>query len=1147
MDNLISSAVNNIKSLASSLFAPHPQVNSIGQSQPNIPPPQPMNFGQAGQNIVNNIGSQHIPLPVPQQFQPTFGQAFNTIGGPDMLQGVKETAQAWGRVPMQTTQWLQNKPITPNPDLSQSAQRGMDNIQFMAMGGPAKIPEASPIIGPATKDAVDFTKRTLQDETGAIGADIKGAKPVGQAVEAQLKPDASLISSAKGIGEGKIPLQGSTVGGALSETKNMFGTGQGTTDVQNALRANRGQFDLSKDQLIRESAPLAKEWSKLTPEDNVKFIQDIQSGTPQANPRLQQLADQYRVRFNQDYQLAKELKPNLPYMENYFAQSGVWADTNAAKSFYQKFSLGGTPGAVQQRVFPTIQDGINAGLRLKETNPETIALNSRIQLLKAHMGQDFQEAQLAKGVPQEKIDAVLQKYLTPGLQGSKIYQTVRQGNAALNSLQLGFSGFHVAGTAINASVSKAGMAIKALTMGHPLDAMKNILQTPTASLEYIFKGNQILKDVRAGNTTEDIANIAGGGGRLRTPEVYQGVGFQTALQNMRSDNWATKLKGGLQTIPATIETAAKPIMEWWVPRLKAGAAADLISTNLKRLPAGASEEEINAVRANAINSIDNRFGQLNMDNLFWDKTFKDLLALGTRSPGWNIGTIRELGGGIKDMGNLKQLFSGKGISDRSAYTLALPVVVGMLGASYQLIHTGQGPQEIKDYFYPKTGQTDPKTGNPERVSFPTYAKDVYSFMTNPLQTVANKLSPIASIGSQVINNKDYYGNSITDPYANKLSQAGQMGKYIATAVSPFALTGGAKRVDPSLGARAENFMGITKAPGTITNPGQQDYYNASAEMQNLNTQFASTTRKIASGDLTQQQGQSQLQDIYNRQQNAKAIVDKGLPTGAGAQPVTHNPAIVATPGGLYSYVDTKGIVHKNLTQVKAQQMQTKDTSGVKITKTDGSTIDLTPPTKGQGIYAFTNKNWGYTKADELQKAKDNGLITNDQYNQGLSKLGVTPQQADYNNKASMSTDIKTQYLMSQVNTMTHSMLLQQLVSGRVMSAGGNQFASNAVLTNLYNNGTISKSEQTTLNNIKVNSQGNSLTTATGGRVSTGGRKNTGGIKLKKITPRKPTFSMLRRKRVTLAKSKRVKIKKIAFGKVKLQSSKTKSPSSLQLA
>jgi hypothetical protein len=41
-------------------------------------------------------------------------------------------------------------------------------------------------------------------------------------------------------------------------------------------------------------------------------------------------------------------------------------------------------------------------------------------------------------------------------------------------------------------------------------------------------------------------------------------------------------------------------------------------------------------------------GQLVYDNLFWNRTVKDLSMASVRSVGWNIGDIRELPGGVKD-------------------------------------------------------------------------------------------------------------------------------------------------------------------------------------------------------------------------------------------------------------------------------------------------------------------------------------------------------------------------------------------------------------------------------------------------------------------------------------------------------------------
>src|SRR5262249_25197602 len=160
-----------------------------------------------------------------------------------------------------------------------------------------------------------------------------------------------------------------------------------------------------------------------------------------------------------------------------------------------------------------------------------------------------------------------------------------------------------------------------------------------------------------------------------------------------------------------------------------------------KLPADATPELKQRALAKAWDSIDNRFGQLVYDNLFWNKTLTDLAHVSTRSVGWNLGTVRELGGGITD---LKRTLTGKGISDRTLYTFALPLYVGVIGAAYQYLHTGKNPSSLKDYFYPQNGlQT--ANGDPDRTTLPTYMKDVYAYSNDPVATVEHKASPLLSL------------------------------------------------------------------------------------------------------------------------------------------------------------------------------------------------------------------------------------------------------------------------------------------------------------------------------------------------------------------------------------------------------------------
>lgn len=621
---------------------------------------------------------------------------------------------------------------------------------------------------------------------------------------------------------------GNTAKGAVGELKSLFTPGKDTKGVQTDLRAATGDLALKTSQEGRSAADSVKFFAKQKTGDNLNFIQKISSGVKQDSPELQKAAQGFRTQFEQDYQLAKELKPDLPHLDNYFAQSGIWKDPKQAEDFAKRFqtpSLGGKPGALEQRSFPTIYDGIKAGLQVKEANPAVIALNNRASLLKAKMAQDFLEEQSAKGIDPSIVQRTLDRYLQPGLQGSDVYKSAKDAAYALNNLQLSLSGFHVAGTALNATFSEFSNGLQDVLRGHPLQGAKSIVGSTVAPLKYILNGNQILKDLRAGNITKDISNIAEGGGRIGTQFDYQSSGLRKSLDEIHSGQ---AIKGIAAAPLRAVSDVAKPVMEWWVPRIKAGATKALIDRKVAELGSGASQEAIRAAEAEAIDSIDNRFGQLVQDNLFWNKKVKDISKVLMRSPGWNIGTVREVGGGAKDLlmpSTYKALAKGQGISERSSYTLSLAAGTALIGTALSYLYTGKGPSSPIDYFYPKTGKVD-KNGNNERVSLPTYAKDIFAFAHDPVQTAANKANPLISEGMQVASNKDYYGNQVRNPNDSLATQAKQAGKYLVKSNLPFSISSSSQRVDKGLSTKVQSFFGLNPAPGYVTkSPFEQQVQN----------------------------------------------------------------------------------------------------------------------------------------------------------------------------------------------------------------------------------------------------------------------------------------------------------------------------------
>jgi hypothetical protein len=313
------------------------------------------------------------------------------------------------------------------------------------------------------------------------------------------------------------------------------------------------------------------------------------------------------------------------------------------------------------------------------------------------------------------------------------------------------------------------------------------------------------------NTIADA--MATGGGRAKMDKFYATKIAESIKKNFQDGKY---IRGILKTPFAVVEQAARPIMEYIVPRQKLGVFADMMKAEMERKP-NMTHEELRTIAQKAWRSVDNRMGQLVYDNLFWNKTLKDLSMASVRSLGWNLGTIREIGGGIGDVGrNVVDVARGKPteMSYRTSYIIALPLVTGIAGAIYQYLHTGKAPEEIKDYFFPKTGGTD-KNGEPARAALPTYMKDVYHYTQNPVQTILNKFNPVNNALLEMYANKDFYGTKIRNEDDPLVQQALDVAKFGATQFLPFGIRNLNRDTRKSIQAKVEPFIGITPAPYDI--------------------------------------------------------------------------------------------------------------------------------------------------------------------------------------------------------------------------------------------------------------------------------------------------------------------------------------------
>ena len=629
------------------------------------------------------------------------------------------------------------------------------------------------------------------------------------------------------------------------------------------LRGKLSELARKSDQ-ARESLKVAAKYFKSRPAaENFDFIDRMELGQRQATPELDAIAKVLR-----DLLDAKKLDVQSlgtgklkNFYRDYFPH--IWKDPKRAKTmmeaFFGKRPFQGKGAFLKKRSIPTIADGMAAPYNLEpvSTNPidlvilkvhemdryvmahETLAEWKGLGLAKYFRGNripppgwaridDTISTVYGKSAAGETIirghyyapegaARIINNYLSPGLRRFAAYRAVLGLNNVLNQFQLGVSAFHLGFVIFDTTISKMALAYQALLYGHPLKAAKYAAQTPTAFVQTFVHGRRVLKEWnKAGSMSPelqaDVQNLITAGGRTQMDQMYQTHLADKMHEALRGGN---VLGAAIRAPFAGVEAISNIIMKHVVPAMKAGAFADLARFHMEELGPNASAADVQRVLAQDWNSVENRLGEMTYDNLFWNKTLKDLAMLSVRSVGWNMGTLREVGGAIGDvvMQPYNRLKGNPVNLNRLSYVLALVTTNAIMSAVYQYLKTGKGPDEPEDYFFPKNGETD-EAGNPQRISWPSYVKDIYHYTTAPVKTLSNKVAPVWPLFAEMIRNRDFYHKEIRHPDDPLVKQLGQAAVGVAKHFIPMTARNYQReeKLGAKPGALGEQFFGITPAP-----------------------------------------------------------------------------------------------------------------------------------------------------------------------------------------------------------------------------------------------------------------------------------------------------------------------------------------------
>jgi len=271
-------------------------------------------------------------------------------------------------------------------------------------------------------------------------------------------------------------------------------------------------------------------------------------------------------------------------------------------------------------------------------------------------------------------------------------------------------------------------------------------------------------------------------------------------------------------------------------------------------------------------------------------------------------------------------------------------------------------------------------------------------------------------------------------------------------------------------------------------------------------------------ELPSDQRKEYIDSIYKKRENDKLIeqIKTKLEKGEDVEGLIDqvSAAEESTPKNNKLLLEAQEDIAKQ--KVKIQGLAQKVGDKYFYLKDDGETgtINLTPPTKGSGIDAFTNKNWKAEKARETW----NSSLNEANKNEIFKKLGIDKEDVRYNVLSSSKYNTQTRADYIESKNLTHEQLIQRLLTGRAVSISGNQFASEGVLDELEDRGLISKAENKALTKIKTDKNGQQI-----GKISVGQGRKRKAVKIS-IPKAKPI-------KIVTPKVKRLKARKIK--KIKL--------------
>jgi hypothetical protein len=602
-----------------------------------------------------------------------------------------------------------------------------------------------------------------------------------------------------------------------------------------------------KDGVIARSEEQHQFWRPTTDTERIDYVDRLErinrgAVMPQ---EWKDKAERHRIMLDEADRLEKQFGSKAGYVADYFPHE--FLDPDKARGFVNaKVAQLGPTWFQKERTFDLIREALEAGLRLKSTNPEDMVVSrllasadmvERMKLLNSLKEMDL--ARITKET--ENSNELMRRGWQPIDAPNREQWLIAPDIQPLWKNAVEARGFW-SNEGWVGSTFRGWMAFKAVwvpiklavSLYHPLHVVViNIGQGIGRGWTQLVKGGDFegaLESVAQG------FNLAPAEGRMardawlveekdRSPEQKAAValmndgGFVPQMSEQLKGNAKRALEDAidksewLKAVPATVRRAIEvmqaPIFERWIPSLKAAAYLNDARALLSRRPELLDDPIQRRVALRTIGkSVDNRFGQMFYGGLFWNRNIKDT-AIGTfLSLGWNLGFAREFGGAAFEPGfrAIDRLVNGEPSETRATIRDAqnkLPFAMGYIATS-MLINgimsygfSGQPPEGM-DWFLARIGGTNPD-GSPRRITNMSYLREIPMFLKHAQEQGGNIITGAAEMLynktmiepiKEMLQNRDYYGSDIWDENGPVYMKAWQGLKHtFGDQISPITISG----------------------------------------------------------------------------------------------------------------------------------------------------------------------------------------------------------------------------------------------------------------------------------------------------------------------------------------------------------------------